>query len=294
MGTVFHDAALVHDQDHVRVLHGSQAVGDHEDGPALPHLPDGIQDVFFGEGVQSAGGFVKDQDTGVHQHGPADGDLLPLSAGKGVAPFADDGFVTGLHLHDEVMGAAHAGCLLDFFIGGAGAGDGDVIPHRAAEQVILLQHRADLAAVGGRVVFADVDVVYKNTSFFQVVHALQQFYQGALAAAGRAHDAHHDAGGQFHVDVLDHLGLVVAVTEADLFKEDLALPDGRHFAPAVAFLGQVHDVADTVDGDTGLLELLPYAYEAQHGTRNLAGQHLERYQLAYRQLPGHDQMGANP
>jgi hypothetical protein len=44
--------------------------------------------------------------------------------------------------------------------------------------------------------------------------------------------------------------------------------------------GGIEDVAEALDGDAGLLELLPQADEAQHGLAHAAGEHLEGDQHA--------------
>ena len=70
VGAVFHDRTFVHDQDDVGILYGGQPMGDHQDRPTLPHLMDSVQYVFFGEGIQSAGSFVKNQDGRFIDQGP--------------------------------------------------------------------------------------------------------------------------------------------------------------------------------------------------------------------------------
>jgi hypothetical protein len=50
-----------------------------------------LLDVALGLGVQRRGGLVEDQDRRVLEHGPGDGDALPLPAGQQHAAIADQG-----------------------------------------------------------------------------------------------------------------------------------------------------------------------------------------------------------
>ena len=66
---------------------------DQERGPAAGELLDRLADQGLVLDVHGAGGLVEDQDGRVAEHGPGQGDPLPLAAGKRRAALADDGVV---------------------------------------------------------------------------------------------------------------------------------------------------------------------------------------------------------
>lgn len=77
-----HDASVTHDTDEIRRLDGAQPVGDDQHG-ATPGDP--IQRLLhhsLGLCIQSTGGFIQNQDSGVLDQGSGDGDALLLTAGQ--------------------------------------------------------------------------------------------------------------------------------------------------------------------------------------------------------------------
>ena len=83
MGTPLSDTAVLHHQDLIRVLDGSQPVGDGEDGFPLCQSGQSLLDQVFILRVYAGGRFIKDDDRGVLQNGPGDGNALLLPAGEG-------------------------------------------------------------------------------------------------------------------------------------------------------------------------------------------------------------------
>ncbi|MNJ69641.1 hypothetical protein D3C77_660150 [compost metagenome] len=56
-------------------------MGDGDDGLALHHFIETFLDGHFNLRVQGAGGFVQQQDRGVLEHHPGDGNALALATG---------------------------------------------------------------------------------------------------------------------------------------------------------------------------------------------------------------------
>ncbi len=54
------------------------------------------------------------------------------------------------------------------------------------------------------------------------------------------------------------------------------------------FRGRVQNIAEAIDGDTGLLEILPELGKPEDGLGHLPGDHVEGHELADRQLAGDD------
>ena len=93
--------------------------------------------------VKGARGLVQNEDARVAQKHARDGDALLLAAGQPRAALAHERVVAVGQRADELVDVGLARRLLDFGLGGAGAAVGDVLPHRAAEQIHVLLHDAD-------------------------------------------------------------------------------------------------------------------------------------------------------
>ena len=82
MGAALNHVAVVHDENHVGVADGGEAVRDDEARAPHGQRIHGLLDEFFGAGVDGGGGFVEDEDRSVLHHGAGDGEQLALSLGE--------------------------------------------------------------------------------------------------------------------------------------------------------------------------------------------------------------------
>ena len=120
---------------------------------------------------------------------------------------------------------------------------------------------------------------------FRHVEPLQQLGQCALAGAGGADDADHLAGADLQADVLQHHRPVEAVAEADMLELHRALDRRqRGAAGAGGFRRGVEDVAQPLDRQPRLVEILPELGEPQHRLADALGQHVEGDQFAHRHV----------
>ena len=122
-----------------------------------------------------ARGFVKDQQAGLLEHGPGDGDPLALTAGEGAAAFAHPGAIPLRQIHDEVMGASHLGGCRDLFRCGFRAGEDDVLPNGTIEQQAVLRDDADLATHGPKLKLSNVVAVEKDATVFRLIERGSSF-----------------------------------------------------------------------------------------------------------------------
>ena len=83
----------VDDHDAVGQAQRRAAVGDEERGAAGHDLAERGVDLLLGRGVDRRRGVVEDQDPGVGDDGPGQGDALALPAGQREPPLADHGVV---------------------------------------------------------------------------------------------------------------------------------------------------------------------------------------------------------
>src|SRR5262249_32836529 len=75
------NAAMVKDKDRVGSCDGGQSVRDDQGSAAGRELPKRFHNAAFDKGIQTAGGFVKNDDGRVAQHCSRDGNALALPAG---------------------------------------------------------------------------------------------------------------------------------------------------------------------------------------------------------------------
>src|SRR5688572_28121920 len=78
MSPTFDDAAFLHDADLIGVLDGTQAMGDDDRGATMQQALQRFLNQTFGEGIDTGGGFIQNQDARISQRCPRDGNQLPL------------------------------------------------------------------------------------------------------------------------------------------------------------------------------------------------------------------------
>ena len=93
VGAVGDDPAVVDEHHPIGQRDGGRPVGDDERGALRHHLGQRVADLVLLGRVDRGGGVVEDQDAGVGQDGPGDGDALALPARERVAALADLGGV---------------------------------------------------------------------------------------------------------------------------------------------------------------------------------------------------------
>ena len=113
-----------------------------------------------------------------------------------------------------------------FLVAGIEPPVADVVGHRAAKKEGLLEHDAHLAAQRRQLDVADIAVVDGHPAGHDVVGAVEQLDQGALARPGRPDQRHRLAWLDAQLDVVQHRDLRL-VGEVDVFERHLPL-DGRH------------------------------------------------------------------
>ena len=164
-------------------------MGDHDDQFAHGgDLPEDFQDLGACFRVQGACGLVGQDDVGVVDQGPGDGDPLFLSPGELAGLLAD--LVSQAHFFQDLPGS-----LLPLFLAGAaeGHGDGDVIQNaEVGDEVEALEDEADaVPAVVVQFLFAVlVDVLSVEADLSQIVsvQASQEVHEGGFPAAAFSQD----------------------------------------------------------------------------------------------------------
>ena len=240
------DAAAVHHDDAVGILHGSDALRNDDLGGLGNELTEPLADQGVGLGVHRAGGVVQDQHFGLFQQRAGNAQALLLAAGYVGAALLDPGVVLVGELLDEFVGLRQFAGLHHLSVGGVRVAPAQVVFDRAGEQHVFLQHDGDIVAQRFQVVPAHVHAAYLDAAFGHVVQAGDQLHQRGLGGTRAAQNADQLAGldVQVHICQCHALG-ALGIFEADIIKVNgavLHFGDGVFGAGQAAFLRQnLHD-----------------------------------------------------
>ena len=203
MGALLDEFAFGKDEDFIGVADGGEAVGDDEGGAAGHEALEGFVDEALGLAVEGGGGFVEEEDFGIGEDGPGDGDALALAAGEFGAAGADEGLVAFREVGDEFVGVGLGGGGFDFLCGGAGFAVGDVFVDGAAEEHDFLGDDGDLAAEAFQGDFLGIGGVEEELAGGGVIEAEDEGEKGGFPGTGRADDGGALAGGEGGGDFLE-------------------------------------------------------------------------------------------
>ena len=286
MGALFGDAALVHHQHSVRLLHGLQPMGDEDGGASGGQPVQSALDELFGFRVDGGGGFVEHQDFRVRRQHPGEGQQLPLPLGEVLAALRQLGVETlrqGLY---EVLGVDRFGRRLDLLSGDGGVGQGDVVRHAAGEDVEVLQHHADAPPQVAAVDAVKVDAVQEDAAVRKVVEAPQQPDQGAFAGPGGTDDGQLLARCDVQGNILEHW-LVLAVGEAQMAELHGALEAFRQcgrFGRLMHRLVPIQGLEDALTAGHGAEQHVGLLAQHDDGMQQHIDEPGEQHHAAQRQL----------
>lgn len=188
MSTPLDNTAILYHQNLIGVLDGSQPVGDGEDCFPLCQSGQSLLDQVFILRVYAGGRFIKDDDRGVLQNGPGDGDALLLSSGEGRAAFSNHGVIAVRQGRDEVMAARSFCGSYYLLMGGIGAAEFDIVLHTVLEEIHILKDHGDISQQAFAGKFFHIVATHRNGAAVRVIEAGHQIAYRALAGAGRPHN----------------------------------------------------------------------------------------------------------
>ena len=256
MRATLDDAALVHHGDLPGTLDGGQAVRDHQGGAVAHQALQRLLDQLLRFGVERAGRLVQHQDRRVLEDRARDRDALALAAGKRVAGLPDLRVDALRQARDELHRIRRLGRGHDVRFAGAGKfAVGDVVGHGVVEQHHALPDPGDLPAQRSqRVVFVILAVQHDAPGAGRI-EARQQADQAALAAAGTADQRGHRAGRAVQVHAAQGLELAARISQADIFKTDVAARPHDVPATRIGLRWHVDDLEQVRGGGQAALDV---------------------------------------
>ena len=291
MGPPLDDFSVPDSQDHIRPDDGREPVGDHKGGPAPDHGGDGILDGPLRHRIHRGGRLVQNQDPGIGQDGPRDGQKLLLPGGEHAAALADIAVQAPVHPVDHKVRRSQAQGLPDLVVGCIRPAVAEVVPHGPGKQVGGLQDIADAAVEPELGPVPGVFSVDQDPAPGRLVEAAGQVDQGGLARAGLADDGHIGALRHLQIKVVQDQLIPVRVHKGHIlefhFSQDRlpVFPFGMEMVPVflhdlrpvlhIRLLGQKAREALDIDldrdqgrqGGDDLLDGLQHAHRIGHEGR---------------------------
>ena len=266
---------------------------DDEQGLALRQRGDAALDLVLVFGVGEGGGLVEDDDGRVFEHHARDGDALLFAAGQALARFTDRRVIALRQLPDELFTLRGAGGSPDLFIRCLRVAEPDVFQQRAAEQEIVLRHKADVLGKLRERHVLDIDAADGDRAAADVPEARDQLGHSRFAAAGRPDQRRKAALGEIEINaVQDFILLLAGVGKMDIFEGYARMRDFRALR-RLRQGGQLQIFLQPLDGEFDLPHVLgedlqlcqrPDHGDGQHdgqrslrrGDRSAAGQRQRR------------------
>src|ERR671921_531760 len=237
MGARLGDGAVFDHEDRIYAPDQPELVGDDERGPPFCQGPPALLDGGGGLGVESGLGLVEDQDRSIPEHGPRDGDALPLPTTQTLAALGEHGVEAFRQLPNKTVGPGELGYGLDLLPARPRPPVGNVLCDRRPEEQGVLRHEGYGVAQGleGEVLY--VFTIYEDPSLLWVVEAGDEAGDSGLTRA--AHPDERDPTPRFDVEVHapQYLYSLVLIGEAHALEGNPAVKLGRWTSPGKVLNG---------------------------------------------------------
>ncbi len=146
MRAALDDAALIENEDPVRMSHGGKPMRDDDAGAPMHQSLERFVHEAFTFAVECRSGFIEQQDSRVRQNRTGDGDALTLTPGKFHAARTHHGFHAFGQTLDELRRIRQSAGLVNLILSGASFSVADIFADRATKQQNLLRHDRHLRA----------------------------------------------------------------------------------------------------------------------------------------------------
>ena len=191
--------------------------------PRAAHAGDRLGQRVFALGVEVGVGLVEHDQERIAVERPGERHALALAGRQRRAALADLGLVAVRQLQDHVVHAGGAGGGDDLLGSGPHREAGDVLRHRAGEQLDVLRQVADVAAERLRRPLVERRAVEPDLAAHRLPDADQGAGERGLARGARADDAEAAAGDELEGDVVDDELLDAGRGDADALHGEARL-----------------------------------------------------------------------
>ncbi len=154
--------------------------------------------------IKARSSFVEDENPWIGKNGPGNRDPLLLAAGKLHAPLANDGVVLFLERFRKLVDSSDTASSKHFFLGGFRTPESDVLAYRSVEEKCLLQHHAQLGAVGIQSHFCEIDPVHQHSAARGSIERRDETDHRGFPRARRSDQCGHVARLGLKADLLEN------------------------------------------------------------------------------------------
>ena len=187
MRTAFHDVAMVHDQNHVRIADGGQTVRDHERRTVHGQRVHGLLNQLFRTRIDRRGGLVENQNRRILNHGSRNGEQLLLTLRKrGLV--VKHCVIAIRQRHDVVVQPHGLACVLDLLVGDVRLRIRDVFTHCSMEHPRILQYHGELVMHVPAWHGLRIHTINRNRTARNLIETHQQIHHRGLAGTGRTNN----------------------------------------------------------------------------------------------------------
>src|SRR5215207_1853410 len=290
MGARLGDAAIFDHEDRIYAPDQPELVGDDEGGASFGQGPPALLHGGRGLGVEAGLGLVQDQYGGVPEHGPRDGDALPLPPAQALATLGEYGVVALRKLPDKPVGPGELGDGFDLLPARHGPPVGYVLGDTGPEQQGVLGHEGYGVAqrLEGKVL--DVFPVDEHPPLLRVVQARDEAGDGGLARAADPHERDPAARLDVEIHATQGFARFLVVGEAHVIEADPAIELGRGTgAGKILYRGfRVQEVYDALARHQGGADLVYLPTQSPQGREEQREVGHEDGEVAQREGAGED------
>ena len=246
-------------------------MGNDEGGASLGQGIKCPLDLGFRDGVQSGGGFIQDEDGGIFQEDPGNGNSLLLTAGQEGSPFAHIGIKALGHCQDVLIDLCLFSRFDHFFFRCVRSAIADILKNRIGKEEYILLDDADIFMDGALGHIPDVPTVNGDPAAGHIVKPGDQLTQSGLAATGGTNNGDGLAGGYINAHIVQHIQIAV-IGEGHILHPNRTLHICQRFCVGLVLHGGVHahDVHKAAQSRKAVGKHLRETGELTHGA-NKAG-----------------------
>ena len=195
-------------------------------GTPVGDLPQILADDRFAVGVESACGFIENEQTGIGDQRPRDGETLLLPTREIGSIFFEHRFQAAGKPLDELLGSGDASGGSNLLDARIRLGCRDIVTHGSAKEEAVLKDDADALPEMDKIDLAAVEAVYPNKPLLDRVEPLDKPGDRRLARAAPADDAKDRAGWNGEGDVVERRRSVGPIAERHVVELDPPLELG--------------------------------------------------------------------
>ena len=181
---------MIQYNDHIRIFHRRQAVGNNKNSPALHQSVHPLLYDSFCTGINRGSSLVQDHDRRICHSRPGNGQKLPLSLRQVGAVFCKKSIIAFRKPGDKVICSCQLRRGNAFFICSIQFSVPDILHYRPGKQVGILEHDSQGTAKVAFPDLIDIDPVIPDLTVGNIIKPVQQIGNSSLSCAGSPYKGH--------------------------------------------------------------------------------------------------------